>query len=855
MIDNNNINTATDSGDLTPITPPTVSNPPIPPLVPLGAWTWNTPVIPTFYWNVYSAEQRIRQICLELGRIGAWCDYAAATANANHMELSKRIDELAAKLTEEVTRLDQRIDEENKAREAADALLQEGLDKETARAKAAEQVLQQNLDSETANRESADETLNEKITDETNRASTEEQAIRTELAAETARAETQESVLQKNIDAEATNREKADRDLESTVQVNKNASDEADKRLQDSIDTEIANRKNGDNALGERIDTETTARTQADSNLETLISNETSNRTTADNLLTQQVNRRVKANNVTAEPNSHITVTSSVSDTEPDGTTVVIGDTFTPEFDKLESKLTEETTRATSAETELSGRISHETSDRENADATLTQAVNARLKATGIIAGDNITVTPDPDSTTVTISAPNAGGLTTVAHDHSLSGDGTNDTPLTVNQTFVAYQTDVNTEANRAKSAEADLQTAIDKKLSRSDLHAGSNVSIQIVGDSQTINADTGLKTVSVRAGQLTGTGTSSNPLGINSAYAVNAYVDTKITPQQILAGDGINITRSEVGSQTPSVTISATGGGGGLTEVEVDSPLEGDGTSSNPIGFSESELNSYLQNLDVIRDLQTEDTSLDSRLSSVESTLPTKIAEVRHDDTLTGSGTSDSNLKVNLNHSTVMSDTGNTVYPTLMHAAGDANTINGIGFNAGDGLTAYNSSDEDTGSGIRLSSDTLLTLEEVAPYGAIMIFDWIKFVGATSAGTYQRYFLSSAVCKNTLENMQTQTGQPIGAIYANASGAAMNPANFSQIVLHSPLKPSAQYNPLESNMNLHFESSANTTGAYWVLAGSPTFDFSDGTTITFQNSGSTSVAVGHYFVSIQLQV
>lgn len=109
--------------------------------------------------------------------------------------------------------------------------------------------------------------------------------------------------------------------------------------------------------------------------------------------------------------------------------------------------------------------------------------------------------------------------------------------------------------------------------------------------------------------------------------------------------------------------------------------------------------------------DREAADTALSGRITPLETAMPTKLDAVAHDDTLAGSGTSADMLKVHLNHSTPNNDTGNTVYPTL---AKDKTTdaIKGIAFNAGDGLTAYNSDDIDVGSGIRLSDGTKNLLE-----------------------------------------------------------------------------------------------------------------------------------------------
>lgn len=107
----------------------------------------------------------------------------------------------------------------------------------------------------------------------------------------------------------------------------------------------------------------------------------------------------------------------------------------------------------------------------------------------------------------------------------------------------------------------------------------------------------------------------------------------------------------------------------------------------------------------------ETADTALSGRITTLENNMPSKLDAVAHDDTLTGSGTSADKLKVNLNHSAPNNDTGNTVYPALAKDK-TTDTIKGIAFNAGDGLSAYNSDDIDIGSGIRLSDDTKKILE-----------------------------------------------------------------------------------------------------------------------------------------------
>ena len=42
-------------------------------IAPFWGWTDFTPALPNFYWDVYSAEERVKKICMELHKL---CDYA-----------------------------------------------------------------------------------------------------------------------------------------------------------------------------------------------------------------------------------------------------------------------------------------------------------------------------------------------------------------------------------------------------------------------------------------------------------------------------------------------------------------------------------------------------------------------------------------------------------------------------------------------------------------------------------------------------------------------------------------------------------------------------------------------------------
>lgn len=48
-------------------------------LVPYSAFTADTPALPAFYWDVYSSEQRIKELCKELKKLADYGTYLAET--------------------------------------------------------------------------------------------------------------------------------------------------------------------------------------------------------------------------------------------------------------------------------------------------------------------------------------------------------------------------------------------------------------------------------------------------------------------------------------------------------------------------------------------------------------------------------------------------------------------------------------------------------------------------------------------------------------------------------------------------------------------------------------------------------
>lgn len=63
----------------------------IPPafIIPFSGFTNFTNSLPSFYWDVYSSEQRIKHICHELCKFSEYADYLAKNINDDHRTIEQ----------------------------------------------------------------------------------------------------------------------------------------------------------------------------------------------------------------------------------------------------------------------------------------------------------------------------------------------------------------------------------------------------------------------------------------------------------------------------------------------------------------------------------------------------------------------------------------------------------------------------------------------------------------------------------------------------------------------------------------------------------------------------------------------
>lgn len=69
---------------------------PTAPIAPFFGWTQFTPALPEFYWDVYSAEERIKKICFELHKLCEYANMLGENINIDH----ELIDELQKAFTQ-----------------------------------------------------------------------------------------------------------------------------------------------------------------------------------------------------------------------------------------------------------------------------------------------------------------------------------------------------------------------------------------------------------------------------------------------------------------------------------------------------------------------------------------------------------------------------------------------------------------------------------------------------------------------------------------------------------------------------------------------------------------------------------
>lgn len=71
-------------------------------IIPYAAFTKNTPAIPEFYWDVYSSEQRIKEICCELHKLKSYTEYLSGIMDGIEENVNKELDSATSEIRQEM---------------------------------------------------------------------------------------------------------------------------------------------------------------------------------------------------------------------------------------------------------------------------------------------------------------------------------------------------------------------------------------------------------------------------------------------------------------------------------------------------------------------------------------------------------------------------------------------------------------------------------------------------------------------------------------------------------------------------------------------------------------------------------
>ena len=67
-----------------------------------SGWTQYTPVIPKFYWDVYSAEQRMKQLCLNFDKVEHYLDFVSEYLNQWGIEFTEEMNNEFAEMWQRI---------------------------------------------------------------------------------------------------------------------------------------------------------------------------------------------------------------------------------------------------------------------------------------------------------------------------------------------------------------------------------------------------------------------------------------------------------------------------------------------------------------------------------------------------------------------------------------------------------------------------------------------------------------------------------------------------------------------------------------------------------------------------------
>lgn len=479
----------------TPLPPAPVGVPPFP-ITPFAVWTWSSPVIPNFYWNVYSAEQRIKSICKEIGKIEAYLQYLVTKTNENVIELHKRIDQL----TERVAQLERHVEEEVARLDQLIAQLRADLEQEIADREAADDALGERIDQEIIERTHGDETLHAEIAAEATARIHADDDLHNEISTETQNRIHADDALGARIDTEAQARQAADNSLHAEIAAEATARAHGDEALHTEISQETQDRIHADTALESKLEAEiqaeADARQEEDQSLRSAISTEETERKAADAGLGQRITQEI-ADREAGDQALDTKISTEAHEREAADTT-------------LANDLEAETEAREQDRRSLSRQLTEEMSAREDADAELENKISKRLLPSEVLAGDEISITKSPDSNEIVISS-------TVAHSID-----------NLETLITGLQSALTAETAERRADDGELWTAVNQRIERGKILAGAGIRVENDPDQSTVTISSTSTIEGTAPVEVSGTPGEGYTVSVNSATEEEAGVITE---------------------------------------------------------------------------------------------------------------------------------------------------------------------------------------------------------------------------------------------------------------------------------------------------------------------------------------
>ena len=607
---------------------------------------------------------------------------------------------------------------ERTARESADTVLQASINTLRGDVLASETTLNNAITAETQARQSADDTLQTNINDEIDRATAAENQLRSDLTAETNARQSADTTLNNAITAETQARQSADTVISSAITSEVTRAISAETEIRNLISEETIARQNADTENATAIATERTRAQGVESSLQTAINNEVSNRQTA---ISNEITNRTAADNQLQSNIDAVYTAYTAAITEESTSRIdtderlerMIGN-VSGSCANIQSALTAEITRATSAETYISGNVSTLSSTTINIENNLnnlsstTINIENNLREVSSVTVNTQTGLTQLSSTTVNIQS----GLTNVTNTlNNLSGNVTNLSSTTVV---------IEEKLNNLSSTTVNIQSGLTNVT---------NVVNNLSGNVETVSGDVitlsgivaNLQSGYTHVSELSGSVVSFSSSTVNEINSINGKIDS-LSGRTISGSDAIKVNTV---SNDKVISLAINGTDNVLTQstsglvANISMELSNDSKTLYLKGKNGTTI-STVDTTNFVKDGMLDSVTFDSDTNTLKFVFNTDSGKSEIDvplgslvDIYTVSAGSETYLEIENYKVGAKVDvpSGLTSYNTFLQLSGNVNTLSGTVINIQNDLSQLSSTTINIESGLTIANENINTI------------------------------------------------------------------------------------------------------------------------------------------------